>query len=504
MSEDVMEPDLKESPAKTEPEMKQLPPLAQSCVDKAMENMVRKLSAGVRNKKNSQPNKKNKSAKVAAQDSLKAASAKSAQEVSNRGAAWKEMIQKSLSHGISSLKTLQFDGEFTVKDGVPQGLENAPTGPGVYVVYDKTGEPCYVGDSGNVQSRWNAGHLNENKQKAKHGEKYKMADEFQEGCTVKFIKCESVETAAAIEAHLIKEADPRVNQKEELKNEQGTRSNQEAKKMKDSSGGTATLAKGAAIEGLKQGGTAILEDFITTCINLTKDELIDVFLGGEATMIERIERFFKKIWQKIVDMVKKPLELFKGVVEFVINAISDVFRKIYNLARNVYDLGVAALELYKGNQTMSKEELVEKISEVIITSGALILWDALDAVLENYLTPLIGPVAPYLAATLSAIGFGVSSHYLCKCIPAIVEKVLSIETGHHVAQRERSAACMKLVDTCEMNMTLVERLKSYTASSWELCQEAAEHTRRLSERPNRVISSSTILGDVNAILNGGV
>ena len=51
---------------------------------------------------------------------------KSAQEISNRGAAWKEMIQKSISHGISSLKTLQFDGEFTVKNGVAEGLDNAP------------------------------------------------------------------------------------------------------------------------------------------------------------------------------------------------------------------------------------------------------------------------------------------------------------------------------------------------------------------------------------------
>lgn len=483
-------------------ELKTLPPLAQSCVDKAMDNMVRKLSAGVRNKNNSQPNAKEKSAKVMVNDSLKAASAKSAQEVSNRGAAWKEMIQKSISHGISSLKTLQFDGEFTVKNGVAEGLGNAPKGPGVYVVFDKSGDPCYVGDAKNVQSRWNAGHLNENQQKAKQGETYKMSKEFEEGCTVKFIKCESVETAAAIEAHLIKEGTPRVNSKDELKTEQGTRSNQEAKKMKDSSGSTVMLAQGAAIEGLKLGGAVMLEDFITTCICLTKDELIDVFLGGEATLVERIERFFKKIWQKIVEMVKKPLELFKGIVEFVVNAISDVFRKVFNLARNIYDLGVAAAELHKGIKTMSKEELVAKISEVIITSGCLIVWDALDAVLESYLTPLIGPVAPYLAAILSAIGFGVSSHYLCKCVPQIVDAILSFETGHHVAQRERVAACIKLVEVSEMNMCLVEGLASYTESSWELCQEAAEHTRRMNEQPNRVISASTILDDVSELLNG--
>lgn len=486
----------------TEAALKALPPLAQACVDKSMDNMVRKLSAGVRNKKNSQSNAKKKSVKITAKDSAKAASARSAQDVSNRGAAWKEMIQKSISHGISSLKTLQFDGEFTVKDGVANGLKDAPTGPGVYVVFDKSGEACYVGDAKNIQSRWNAGHLNENRQKETQGQAYKMSEEFKEGCTVKFVKCDSVETAAAIEAHLIKEGEPRINKKEELKNEQGTRSNQEAKKMKDSSDSTRNLVKGAAVEGLKHGGAVMLEDFITTCIRLTKDELVDVFLGGEATLVERIERFFKKIWQKIVDMVKKPLELFKGIVEFVVNAISEVFRKVYNLARNIYDLGVAAVELHKGNKTMSKEELVEKISEVIITSGCLILWDALDLVLEEYFSPLIGPVAPYLAAILSAIGFGVSSHYLCEFIPQIVEKILSFETGHHEAQRERAAACMKLVDVSEMNMCLVEGLTSYTESSWELCQAAAEHTHRLNNQPNRVISASTIVEDVNELLNG--
>ena len=140
------------------------------------------------------------------------------------------MIQKSLSHGISSIKTLQFDGEFKVKNGEVDELNNVSNKPGVYVVFDKSGEACYVGDSKNIQQRWGEGHIEGNKTKIKNGESYKLTKEFEEGCIVKYLECDSVETAAAIEAHLIKTENPRVNSREELKNEQGSRSNIEAKK----------------------------------------------------------------------------------------------------------------------------------------------------------------------------------------------------------------------------------------------------------------------------------
>jgi hypothetical protein len=419
---------------------------------------------------------------------------------SNRGVAWKEMIEKSLSHGISSLKTLQFDGQFTVKDGKAIGLENVPNSPGVYVVYDSNNQPCYVGDAGNIKSRWNAGHLNENSQKTKNGQEYKLNKEFTEGCIVKFLKCDSIETAAAIEAHLIKEGNPRVNSKEELKSEQGTRSNIEAKKMKDASGSTLDLAQGATIEGLKQGVWIVMERLVSECLKITKDEMVDIFKGGESKLDDRIKRFFKRIWEIIKSIIQKPFDLLKGFFEFIINAFSEAIRKIYNLARNIFDLGVAAWQLYKGSKTMTKEELITKISETIITSGCLIIWDALDAILESQLSGIIGPFAPFVAATISAIGFGISSHYLCEVVPTIVEKILSIETGHQATVREHSLACQKIVEISEMNIILINGLKNYVVSSAELCRETSEHTERLRQKPSVKIESLDILSEVQAIL----
>ncbi|WP_217619354.1 hypothetical protein, partial [Achromobacter sp. GbtcB20] len=106
---------------------------------------------------------------------------------------------------------------------------------------------------------------------------------------------------------------------------------------------------------------------------------------------------------------------------------------IYQLARNIFDLGTAAWSLFKDASNMSKADLVSKITETIIVSGSLVIWDGLDPVIEAQLFPLLGPVAPYVAAAISAMGFGLSSHYLQQFVPSIVEFLFSSRTGHHEA-----------------------------------------------------------------------
>jgi hypothetical protein len=34
------------------------------------------------------------------------------------------------------ISTMKFDGQFTIKNGVPEGLKDLPNSPGVYVVYE--------------------------------------------------------------------------------------------------------------------------------------------------------------------------------------------------------------------------------------------------------------------------------------------------------------------------------------------------------------------------------
>lgn len=487
--------------------LKTLDPLHQAIVDKTIENVTRKLVGGLKNKDGRPPQGQKPGIKTDIKNTLDASSAKSVIEASGRGAAWKEMIEKSFSHGISSLSTLKFDGEFKVKNGEAFGLENVPNTPGVYVVFDSNNSPCYVGDAEKIRTRWYAGHLNENLQETRAGREYKLSKEFSEGCTVKFMKCNSKETAAAIEANLIKEGKLkgklRVNSKEELLHEQGVRSNIEAKKMKDSSGSTMNLIGGAAVEGLKQSGWSVLEKLASECIKHLKDELVDIFMGGECSLIDRIKRFFARIWQTIVDVINKPMDILKGVFEFIVNAFSETIRKIYNLAKNIFDLGVAAWELYKGGNTMSKNELITKVTETIIVSVSLILWDALDAIIETELSGLIPPLAPfapYLAATISAIGFGITSYYLSKFVPQIVDKILSFETGYHEAYREQSLACQQLITNTEMNLVLINDLKNYTTSSAELCKEAWKHAKKLSLKGELEIEHIDTLSDVNLIL----
>jgi len=489
-------------------DFKTLSPLSEAIVNKTIDNVTRKLVGGFRNKKETQANQKNKSLKTTAKNTFKATSAQSVLDVNNRGVAWKEMIQKSISHGISSLSTMQFDGQFTVKNGQAIGLDSVPNKPGVYVVFDKNNQAKYVGDSGKLKTRWNTGHLNENKQNIKQGQEYKLGQEFEEGCTVKFIQTDSVETAAAIEAHLIsseKDKGHLVNSKEELKNEQGTRLNQEAKKMKDASTSTSSLVGNAALEAGKQSVSNIIEQLISTSIKYLKDELVDIFKGGITPLMDRIKRFLSRIWSVIVDMVKKPLDMLKGIFEFIINALSQVIAKVYNLAKNIYELGCAAWSLYKGNETMSREELIKNISETIIISASMILWDSLDLIIETNLTalfPAIAPFAPYISATLSAIGFGVTSHYLCQIVPEIVESILSFGSEHAEAAEERKLACEQLVNNSELNLVLIAELNVYMKSTAELCLDMKEHTERLLHNSPNEVELHDVLQDVNMILKG--
>lgn len=481
-------------------ELIKLDPLAEEIINKSIDNTTRKLVGGFRNKRNAPMQNQKPGIKTDIQNTINASNVESVMEAANRGQSWKEMISKSFSHGISSLKTLKFDGEFTIKNGQAEGLNDVPSKPGVYVVYDKENNPCYVGDSSKLNKRWVAGHLNEHKQKKDNGEEYKLAREFEEGCTVKYIECESTETAAAIEAHLIKNDKPRVNSKEELKNEQGTRSNIEAKKMKDASGNKVSLVKGAAVEGLKQGGAVIIEKLIADSLKFLKDELVDVFKGGKSLLIERIKRFFSRIWSSIKEVVKKPFDFLKGIFEFIVNAISKTISKIYNLARNIFDLGVAAIKLYKGSKSMSKKDLVSKITETIITGGAIIMWDAIDPIIEAKIVPVFGPFSPYIAAVMSAIGFGVTSHYLLKFVPQIIEFIMNFESGHQKARKEMILASQQLITNSEMNMKLTNGLKDYVVSTAILIKETNDNKRRIDDLDDIDDNGDDVLNNVMDIL----
>lgn len=479
----------------TQTTLHELPPLANAIVDRAIDNVTRKLVAGYRNKKNSRPNAKTPDMGAVAQDTLNATSAASAMAVANRGAAWKEMLQKSLSHGISSISTMKFDGSFTVKNGQAEGIKNVPNSPGVYVIFNKSGEAVYVGDSIKLQQRWYAGHLNEYQQGQKAEKPYKLAEEFQEGCTVKFIKMESEATAAALEAHLIKTENPKRNSKKELENEQGKRANIEAKKMKDASDSTASLAMGATKEALVNVGWNVFEQLATELIKALKDELIEIARSVKRTIKFRLKRLFDRVWSVIQKIIDAPLKILAGIFEFIVNAVSKTIAQFYNLAKNIYDLGLAAWQLFDGAKSMSTEELIEKVTETLVLSGTLILWDALDPLIEAELALVVGPVAPYLSAAICAIGYGLSSFYLQKLVPSLVKMLLAMKTASQEAVQEMKLTCEKLIAVQERELRLLDDLKDYAEESLNFVVETRTHVSVLN--PHEAIAPLNI----KALLN---
>lgn len=460
-----------------------LPEPANAIIERAISNVRRKLVGGYRNKNNSRPNAKTADAGVVATDTLNAASAASVLQVGQRGAAWKEMIQKSLSQGISSIKTMNFDGEFTIKNGKAEGLKEVPNEPGVYIVFNLNGKPIYVGDSTKMQKRWHAGHLNEHRQGQRTGKPYKLGDHLEEGCTVRYIVMESEVTAAALEAHLIKTEMPELNAREELKTEQGKRSNIEAKKIKEASGETITLVKGAAIEAGVNMGVALLEQLADVVCLALKDELVDIFKGSKTSLNARIKRFFLKLFEKIKSFFREPLKIISGLVEFIVNALSKAISEIYALARNLCDLAQSAWNLYRGAETMSKEELINKISETILISGVLVFWDAIDPVLELQLSALLGPagpmLAPLLAASITAIGFGISSYYLRKIIPVVVAYLINFRLSFKEGLDAQRATCDQLLLVFEQEVRLIGITTEYIDTSNDFIFNTQKHTRTL-------------------------
>lgn len=450
-------------------ECQALNPLANAIIDRAIDNVTRKLVAGYRNKKNSRANAKNLDLESITKDTLAATSAASVMEVANRGVAWREMFQKTLSHGISSIGTMKFDGSFTIKDGRAQGLDDVPNSPGVYVVFNQQGEAVYVGDSTKLKTRWYAGHLNEHKNGQRNNNPYKLADEFQEGCTVKFVAMDSEATAAAVEAHLIATTNPplKANTKEELKNEQGTRVNIEAKKMKDSTGSTASIAMGATTEATKNVGWGVFEQLATELAKALKDELVEVAKGITRSIKHRLQRIFNHVWKVIQAIIDAPIKILAGIFEFVVNAVSKTIAQFYKLAKNIYDLGLTAWQLFQGAKTMTTEELVQKVTETLLLSGTLILWDALDPILEANLVSVVGPVAPYLSAAICAVGYGVSSFYLQRIVPALVKLLIAMKSGAQEAVQEMRLTCQRLIEIQERELVLLEDLRDYAEGSFD-------------------------------------
>ncbi|MGK8471949.1 nucleotide excision repair endonuclease [Stutzerimonas stutzeri] len=475
-------------------EQKSLSPLASLIVDRAIENTNRKLIAGFRNKNNSRPNAKTSDPLTTGKDTLAATSSQSAMDVANRGVAWKEILLKSLSAGIGSLATLQFDGEINLSAANTADASKLPDKPGVYVVYDASGNLAYIGDSTNMRQRWQDGHLNDHRNGNKKGEPYKLSEQLEAGCKIKFITMDSAETAAALEAHLIKTEKPPINKRQELHQEQGTRSNIEAKKLKDTLGNVTDVALGAGKEALKNSGWQLLEQLSSAAIMAIKDELVDVFMGGTARLKQRVERFLKKIWAVIEKIIEAPLKLLNGIVEFIVNALSKAIRQVYNFARNLFDLAHGAWQLYRGAQSMSREELIQKIVETVIVSGTLVLWDGLEPIIESQLIPLTGAAAPYISCVLSAIGFGLCSYHLQNLVPPIVAYLVDFKTGWSESLEAKREAALQLIKVEENEWLMAEGLIEYAHSVEASAKEMIHHRERLAQHVSvRAIDFSALL-----------
>lgn len=130
---------------------------------------------------------------------------------------------------------------------------------------------------------------------------------------------------------------------------------------------------------------------------------------------------------------------------------------------------------------MSREELIVKISETVLVSGMLVFWDAIDPLIETQLTAFVGPFAPYLAASLTAIGFGVSSYCLRKVIPAAVAYIVNLKTGWHDALDAARDAVDQLLIVAQQEMILMGVAREYYESTQGFVMATIESTAVLRE-----------------------
>jgi hypothetical protein len=166
----------------------------------------------------------------------------------------------------------------------------------------------------------------------------------------------------------------------------------------------------------------------------------------------------------------------KGIFEFVVNAFSQAIRQVYQLAKNIFELGAAAWQLYNGRKTMTKKELIQKVTETIIISGNVVLWNSMDLFMETQLTPLLGPLAPFLAAFISALGFGVTSHYLSEFVPKIIDLIIG---GYAETKENLEKSAQSIIESSEMNIKMVLALDQYVHSSAALIAEEQWNTEIL-------------------------
>ncbi|MEG0246971.1 MAG: hypothetical protein RR726_31530, partial [Pseudomonas sp.] len=169
-------------------------------------------------------------------------------------------------------------------------------------------------------------------------------------------------------------------------------------------------------------------------------------------------------------------------------------RQVYNLSRNLFDLAQGAWQLYKGAQTLPREELIQKIVETVVVSGTLIFWDGIEPIIEAQLLPLVGVAAPYLSCVIAAIGFGLCSYHLQKVVPPIVAFLVDFKTGWHEALEAKRAAALQLIQVQENEWLMAEGLMEYAQSVDTLAREANAHRERLAQhRAVRAIDYSALL-----------
>ncbi|AUP76694.1 hypothetical protein CWS02_14100 [Enterobacter sp. EA-1] len=114
---------------------------------------------------------------------------------------------------------------------------------------------------------------------------------------------------------------------------------------------------------------------------------------------------------------------------------------------------------------MTRQQMIDKASEIIITSGVLIFWDALEPIIESGITGLFAPLAPfapYISSLLCAIGFGVTSHYLSSFVPQVLTLVANTEPQFIEAGRKTH---QQLLENREANESLLTEITAYARSS---------------------------------------
>ena len=240
-----------------------------------------------------------------------------------------------------------------------------------------------------------------------------------------------------------------------------------------------------------------LQIVVNRGIHILKDELCDCYLGGKDDWKTRLKRFLKRFKEEVIKGIISVDNFVKTAFEFTIKLFSGILDNLLQIFRSVID-GIKNIIKVIRNKNSTKEEKLKALIDAIAIGVGGVVWNSIDLALETALaSTFIGPFAPFVAAILSGLGFGITVNYIMTSFKVIVD----FFTDHH---KEALIMISKTQDQVIRNAKLSEELILEARETFQkfasFYQSCNGNITKIQENSFKV-EETNILDDVKKILN---